>query len=51
VPYNLRGYYVNDPYDYGLPPAPYGCAWIFLGDQIVLIDMNSGEIIQIADSY
>jgi Ni/Co efflux regulator RcnB len=51
VPYNLRGYYVDDPYDYGLPPAPYGCAWIYLGDEIVLIDLNSGEILQIADSY
>ena len=46
-----RGYYVDDPYDYGLPPAPYGCAWIYLGDEIVLIDLNSGEILQIADSY
>jgi Ni/Co efflux regulator RcnB len=51
VPYSLRSYYVSDPYDYGLPQAPYGCAWIFLGDEIVLIDLQSGEIIQIADSY
>ncbi|HEY1448974.1 MAG TPA: RcnB family protein [Caulobacteraceae bacterium] len=51
VPYDLRGYYVSDPYEYGLPPAPYGCAWIFLGDQIVLIDLQSGQILQIAGSY
>jgi Ni/Co efflux regulator RcnB len=51
VPYELRSYYVSDPYDYGLPPAPYGAAWVFLGDQIVLIDLQSGEIIQIAGSY
>jgi len=51
VPYELRSYYVSDPYDYGLPPAPYGTAWVFLGDEIVLIDLQSGEIIQIAGSY
>jgi Ni/Co efflux regulator RcnB len=34
-----------------LPPAPYGAAWVFLGDEIVLIDLQSGEIIQIAGSY
>ena len=51
VPYELRTYYVNDYWDYGLPAPPYGCAWIFLGDQVVLIDLNTGEIVQIADSY
>ena len=51
VPYELRSYYVSDPEDYGLPPAPYGTAWVFLGDEIVLIDLQSGEIVQIAGSY
>jgi Ni/Co efflux regulator RcnB len=51
VPYEFRSYYVTDPYDYGLPPAPYGCAWIFIGDEIALVDLNTGAIIQIADSY
>jgi Ni/Co efflux regulator RcnB len=34
-----------------LPDAPYGTEWIFLGDQIVLIDLNSGQIVQMAGSY
>ena len=51
VPYQFRSYYVNDPYDYGLPPAPYGAAWIFLGDRIVLVDLESGQIIQLAYGY
>ncbi|MGH7024887.1 MAG: RcnB family protein [Caulobacteraceae bacterium] len=51
VPYDLRSYVIDDPYDYGLPPAPYGAAWIFLGDQIVLIDLQSGQIIQMAGAY
>ncbi|HEY1878374.1 MAG TPA: RcnB family protein [Caulobacteraceae bacterium] len=51
VPYQLQSYYISDPYEYGLPPAPYGCEWIFLGDQIVLIDLSSGAILEIAGAY
>lgn len=51
VPYELQSYYISDPYAYGLPPAPYGCEWIFLGDQIALIDLGTGQIVQIAGAY
>jgi Ni/Co efflux regulator RcnB len=51
VPFELRSYYVNDPYDYGLPPAPYGCAWIYLDNQIVLIDLRTGRILQMGYGY
>ena len=51
MPYELRSYYIDDPYDYGLYPAPYGYRWIYLGDQLVLIDQRSGRIVQIAGSY
>lgn len=51
VPYELQSYYISDPYEYGLPPAPYGCEWIFLGDQIALIDLSSGQVVQIAGAY
>jgi Ni/Co efflux regulator RcnB len=51
VPYELQSYAISDPYAYGLPPAPYGCEWIFLGDQIALIDLSSGQIVQIAGAY
>ncbi len=51
VPYQFRSYYVSDPYEYGLPPAPYGAAWIFLGDRIVLVDLGSGQILDMAYGY
>ena len=51
VPFELRSYYVSDPYDYGLPPAPYGCEWIFLGNQLVLINMETGQIVQIGYAF
>ena len=51
VPYDLQSYVITDPWDYGLPAPPYGCEWIFLGDQIVLIDLGSGQILEIAGAY
>jgi Ni/Co efflux regulator RcnB len=51
VPYELRSYYISDPYAYDLPPAPYGCAWIYLGNELVMIDVQSGQIVQIAGQY
>ena len=51
VPFELRGYVLNDPYEYGLPPAPYGCEWIFLGNELVLISLESGQILQVGYSF
>jgi Ni/Co efflux regulator RcnB len=51
VPYELQSYVISDYWDYGLPPPPYGCEWIFLGDQIVLMDLGSGQIVEIAGEY
>ena len=51
VPYELQSYAISDPYAYGLPPPPYGCEWIFLGDQIALIDLDTGQIVQFAGAY
>ncbi|HXV01762.1 MAG TPA: RcnB family protein [Caulobacteraceae bacterium] len=51
VPYELRSYYVSDPYAYGLPTAPYGCGWIYLNNELVLIDLRTGRIVQIGDGY
>ncbi|HEV2362681.1 MAG TPA: RcnB family protein [Caulobacteraceae bacterium] len=51
VPDQFRSYYISDPWDYGLPPAPWGARWIFLGDRIVLIDLRTGYILQFAGGY
>ncbi len=51
VPYELRNCGVDDPYAYGVPPAPYGYCWIFLDDRLVMIDLRSGAIVQMADEY
>lgn len=47
VPFAFRGYYVRDIYDYGLPPAPYGYAYVYLDNNIVLMSLATGVIVQV----
>ena len=44
VPYGYRSYYVNDPYFYGLRPAPYGYRWVYADGNLVLMAMATGLI-------
>jgi len=41
-----RDYWLTDYYDYDLPP-PYGAVWVRVGDDALLIDQDSGEIIEV----
>ncbi len=45
VPRTFWSYYVPNPGFYNLPPAPPGFAYIFLGNNIALINLNNGRII------
>jgi Ni/Co efflux regulator RcnB len=47
VPYGYRNYYVQDPYFYGLRPAPYGYRWIYVDNNLVLMAMATGLIADI----
>jgi Ni/Co efflux regulator RcnB len=47
VPLEFRNYYVQNPYDYGLPPPPYGYAYVYLGNSIALMSLVSGAIVQV----
>lgn len=47
VPFAFRGYYVRNIYDYGLPPAPYGYAYVYLNNNIVLMSLATGVIVQV----
>ncbi|MEO7027308.1 MAG: RcnB family protein [Caulobacteraceae bacterium] len=46
VPFGLRGYYVTDPYVYGLPRAPYSFRYVFLGNTVALINVRNGRIVR-----
>jgi len=43
-----RDYWIDDYYDYGLVEPPYGATWVRYGDDALLIDESSGEVIQVA---
>ena len=42
-----RDYWLNDFRIYDLPPPPYGAVWVRVGDDALLIDQDSGEIIEV----
>jgi Ni/Co efflux regulator RcnB len=52
VPRTYRGYYVQDPYFYGLRPAPRGYRWVYADGNFVLMALATGLIAQvIANGY
>ena len=40
-------YYISDWYDFGLPPPPIGCEWIAEGNDALLVDVWTGEILSV----
>ncbi len=42
-----RDYWLIDFGLYGLPPPPFGAIWVRVGDDALLIDQYSGEIIEV----
>ena len=38
-------YFIDNFGDYGLPPAPYGFEWVRVGDDALLVDIYTGEIV------
>jgi len=52
VPVVYRTYYVQDPYYYGLRPAPYGYRYVYADGNIVLMALATGLIASvILDAY
>jgi Ni/Co efflux regulator RcnB len=40
-------YWLNDYMAYALAPPPYGAVWVRVGDDALLVDRVSGEIITV----
>jgi hypothetical protein len=40
-------YWISDPYEYRLPPAPYGTQWVRYYDDVILVDIYTGEVIDV----
>ncbi|HTW35076.1 MAG TPA: RcnB family protein [Rhizomicrobium sp.] len=42
-----QNYWLSDYYDYGLAEPPPGFVWVRYGSDALLIDQNSGEVLQV----
>jgi Ni/Co efflux regulator RcnB len=42
-----QDYWISDYYDYGLSDPPPGFVWVRYGDDALLVDENSGEVLQV----
>lgn len=42
-----RNYWIGDYWMFGLAIPPYGCEWVRYGNDALLIDTDSGEILQV----
>ena len=40
-------YWIGDPYHYRLPPAPYGTQWVRYYNDVLLVDVYTGEVIDV----
>jgi Ni/Co efflux regulator RcnB len=40
-------YWINNPFNYRLPPAGYGMRWIRYGNDAILINMRTGRVVQV----
>jgi hypothetical protein len=40
-------YWLNDPYQYRLPAAPYGTQWVRYYNDVVLVDVYTGEVVDV----
>ncbi len=47
VPWQLRNYAVADPWFYGVEPAPPGFRWVWLDNNLALINLRSGAIVRV----
>jgi len=42
-----QNYWIGDPWQYRLPPAPYGTQWVRYYDDVVLVDVYNGEVLDV----
>ena len=47
LPQSYRRYYVDDPYFYGLRDAPYGYRWVYVDNDLVLVSIATGLILDV----
>lgn len=49
--YYSNRYWINDPYQYRLPPAYPGTRWVRYYDDVLLVDLYTGQVIDVIHSF
>ena len=44
-------YWLSDPYQYRLPAAPYGTQWVRYYNDVVLVDVYTGEVLDVIHDF
>ncbi len=46
-----RNYWISDPWTYRLPTAPYGYRWVRYFDDVLLVDVRSGYVVDVIHDF
>lgn len=46
-----RDYWISDPYAYHLPPAPPGCEWVRYYNDIALVNIYDGTVLDVVSGF
>jgi hypothetical protein len=46
-----RNYWINDPFRFRLPPAPYGYVWVRYYNDVLLVDTYSGRVVDVIHEF
>jgi Ni/Co efflux regulator RcnB len=44
-------YWLDDPYSYRLPPAEYGTQWVRYYNDVLLVDIDTGEVLDVIHDF
>lgn len=44
-------YWIADPFEYHLPPPPPGCAWVRYYNDVALVDLGDGDVIDVIPDF
>jgi hypothetical protein len=47
LPTFFLSYRLDDPYEYGLPYAPYDTCYVWVGNSIILVDLYTYEVLEV----
>ena len=48
--FTTQGYWINNYRDYEFARPPFGCVWVRYGNDAILVDKRSGEILRVVRS-